>query len=268
MSIKFISVKCPECGASLSIEENRNQAFCSYCGTKILIHNENEHVLRYVDEAGVKKAENERKIIELNEIIRQEEKIEEKEKRNIGVVIILVGAVLFGVGLVKHSPYVSSDVITIWGYIEIVGLFMLIIGWSMIKKKKTGSTDIRKIEEKESFSNKYEEKRKKEEARKIKEVEDAIKEGKIKVPKDSIPFVEIIHYQTMVDILKNAGFTNIKCIPLRDLNSPLMKSKDEGMRDIYFDGEKYVPGFFKADYLAPDTPIVIAYHSYKKDHRK
>lgn len=83
MSIKFIAVKCPECGALLSIEENRNQAFCSYCGTKILIHNENEHVLRYVDEAGVQKAENERKIIELNEMIRQEEKIEAKTAKSV-----------------------------------------------------------------------------------------------------------------------------------------------------------------------------------------
>ena len=35
--IKMVSLKCPECAASLSIEENRKQCFCEYCGTKIMI---------------------------------------------------------------------------------------------------------------------------------------------------------------------------------------------------------------------------------------
>ena len=48
MAIKFTSVKCPECGAKTHIEEGRNQAFCSYCGTKILITNENEYIIRHV----------------------------------------------------------------------------------------------------------------------------------------------------------------------------------------------------------------------------
>lgn len=41
MGIKLITVKCPECGASLDIEEGRKQLFCSYCGSKILIQNDN-----------------------------------------------------------------------------------------------------------------------------------------------------------------------------------------------------------------------------------
>lgn len=34
MAIKLVSVKCPDCGQTLSIEENRTQAFCTYCGAK------------------------------------------------------------------------------------------------------------------------------------------------------------------------------------------------------------------------------------------
>ena len=64
---QLISVKCPDCGQTLSIEENRTQAFCSYCGAKILISNENEYVFRQVDEAGIKKAETDR-IIRLREM--------------------------------------------------------------------------------------------------------------------------------------------------------------------------------------------------------
>ena len=39
MPIKLVTLKCPECGALLSIEENRSNAFCTYCGAKILINN-------------------------------------------------------------------------------------------------------------------------------------------------------------------------------------------------------------------------------------
>lgn len=35
MAIKLISVKCPDCGQTLSIEENRTQAFYTYCGAKV-----------------------------------------------------------------------------------------------------------------------------------------------------------------------------------------------------------------------------------------
>lgn len=56
MAIKFISVKCPECGASLPIEEGRKQVFCSYCGTKVMVTNENEYIYRHIDEADVKKS--------------------------------------------------------------------------------------------------------------------------------------------------------------------------------------------------------------------
>ena len=54
MAVKFTSVKCPDCGAVLPIEEGRNQVFCSYCGSKIIITNENEHIYRHIDEAEIK----------------------------------------------------------------------------------------------------------------------------------------------------------------------------------------------------------------------
>lgn len=57
MAVNFISVKCPDCGASLDVEKGRKQVFCTYCGAKILINNDNEYVYRHIDEAGIKQAE-------------------------------------------------------------------------------------------------------------------------------------------------------------------------------------------------------------------
>ena len=56
MAIKLNSVKCPECGATLPIEEGRTQIFCSYCGTKVIVTNENEYLYRHIDEAEIKHA--------------------------------------------------------------------------------------------------------------------------------------------------------------------------------------------------------------------
>lgn len=39
-----ITIKCPECGAMLNIEEGRRQCFCSYCGTKIMIPDSSEQI--------------------------------------------------------------------------------------------------------------------------------------------------------------------------------------------------------------------------------
>ena len=67
MSIKLVSVKCPECGANLPIEEGRKQIFCSYCGASVIVTDENEHVYRHIDEAGIKNAETER-IVRMREL--------------------------------------------------------------------------------------------------------------------------------------------------------------------------------------------------------
>lgn len=46
---RLILMKCPQCGAMLNIEEGRNQAFCTYCGAKLYIDNNNELKLPIID---------------------------------------------------------------------------------------------------------------------------------------------------------------------------------------------------------------------------
>ena len=88
--VRLISVKCPDCGAALQFEEGRNMAFCSYCGAKILLHNENEYIYRNIDEAEVKQAENDR-IYMMKEL-----ELEEKQEKHVPVFInnkIQIGSV-------------------------------------------------------------------------------------------------------------------------------------------------------------------------------
>jgi DNA-directed RNA polymerase subunit RPC12/RpoP len=98
MAIQFISVKCPDCGAELSIDNSREFAFCSYCGAKIIVHNDNEHIYRNIDEARIKEAETER-ILRLREL-----ELEEKENNRgrkstlvaygVALAFVLVGAII------------------------------------------------------------------------------------------------------------------------------------------------------------------------------
>lgn len=62
MSINLISLKCPECGATLQVEEDRKECFCSYCGNRVIVQNDNEKTINInkhiVDETEIKKIEN------------------------------------------------------------------------------------------------------------------------------------------------------------------------------------------------------------------
>ena len=62
-----------------NIEEGREQAFCTYCGTKVLLHNENEYIYRHIDEAGVKQAETDR-IVRMKQMELAEKKRADAEK--------------------------------------------------------------------------------------------------------------------------------------------------------------------------------------------
>lgn len=117
MAIQFISVKCPYCGAELSIDNSREFAFCSYCGAKVMVHNDNEHIYRNIDEARIKEAETER-ILRLREL-----ELEEKENNRgrkltlvaygIALAFVLGGAVicifdsLGGMGGILIGAYIA-----------------------------------------------------------------------------------------------------------------------------------------------------------------
>ena len=81
MAVKFVAVKCPSCGADLPMEEGRTEMFCAYCGAKIIMTNENEHIYHNIDEAAIKKAETER-IVQLKKLEIMEKRRAAREKRH------------------------------------------------------------------------------------------------------------------------------------------------------------------------------------------
>lgn len=125
MAISFISVKCPECGATLEIEEERKQIFCSYCGTKIMIQNDNEHIYRHVDEAKVKQAEAD-KIIKLKQLEMEEKKQDAKERKiklkiKFSIILAVIGFVLYLLGEFINM-LTGNDIICWFGLLAFLGI--------------------------------------------------------------------------------------------------------------------------------------------------
>lgn len=130
MAIKFVSVKCPECGAMLDVEEGRQQLFCSYCGAKVMIQNDNEYIYRHIDEASIKQTEADA-MLRMKELeLEAKEEERSRKGRRIAYTIALVFVVI---GFISWSSlgYVSILSILIGGYIA---EFTLID--NMGKKKK------------------------------------------------------------------------------------------------------------------------------------
>ena len=104
MAVKIYSVKCPECNASLPIEEGRTQMFCSYCGSKIIVNNENEYIYRHIDEAELTQAETDRlvelKRLDMEEKQREKDEARRKNKVVLSIILGVVGVVCMGIAYI------------------------------------------------------------------------------------------------------------------------------------------------------------------------
>lgn len=133
MAIKMIKVKCPECGGTMDIGQNRDMAYCTYCGTKILIHNENEKIYRRIDEARIRETETER-LIRLKELELLEKEQEESRRRarakvKWSLVLGTIGIIVFIIGYVLGEGTGDSD--SMFYMIGFMGLFPLIAAFGM-----------------------------------------------------------------------------------------------------------------------------------------
>ena len=223
MAVKLIPVKCPECGATLNIEENRTQAFCSYCGAKVLIHNDNEFTYRHIDVADLERAETERTVkLKEMELVEKSQHNQEKTKKIVGIAALSM--LVFGVFMVAFGHIFGgsdSTRFTLPGLYSILG--GMIVGLFFMPRGNEDAID--KID------------------------------GKIKIPNSIGAYTEK-SYTAIAAILESAGFTNIKCVALNDLVVGILDRP--GIVDsITINGETIRIGMR----YPKDAAIVISYHS-------
>lgn len=210
MGIKLNSAKCPECGASLPVEEGRTYLFCSYCGTKILITNENEYVYRHIDEAGVKQAETDR-IVKLKKMELAEKNREAKEKHKslkikLSIILGIVAIITIAIGF----TFDGADGLIEVGMIAAVSLMLI---WYKELTNRDSADDY---------------------------------DGMVRVP-SGIDGYDKKNYADIEAQFRGAGFTNIQCVPLHDLRTTLLKKPNTvksiaiNGEEIFSSGKKYMP---------------------------
>ena len=245
--INLIKLQCPNCNANLEIKEDAKFCFCTYCGTKIMLSNENEHIYRIVDEARMKEAELnydlERRRIQqqsdLNSVGLEQKKLErdialaqaygeydfkEKEKevrrKSFGKKILfgfltILAFFIFGSIIAVVSEY------PIWILISLIG--GCYVAFTFIPK---------------AVNNKM-----------------YNKLGYSVFPKVRWNLKE--YPPTLLELdLESAGFYNIDMQSLHDLKSGLFHSETERIERILIDGSKAIPG----KPYPSDSPITIVYH--------
>ncbi len=128
MAIQFVSVKCPACGADLSVESGKERIFCSYCGAKVMMTNDNEYIYRTIDEASVVKAETE-KAIRLRELELEEKEYSRERKLTLTAYGIALAFALVGALLCLGEPLAGM-----WGII--IGAYIALFTYQKKKKKR------------------------------------------------------------------------------------------------------------------------------------
>lgn len=230
MAIKMIPVKCPQCGADLEAEEGRKTLFCQYCGAKVIIQNDNEHIYHTIDDAAIKQAETDRivklKRIELAEKERESAARTKLLKIKIALALGAIGGILLILGFLLGEASGDSDsglyMIAMVGFYCILGAAF--VGMSAAKKKDDDDDDFG---------------------------------DKIKVP-NTISDYERKNYTAIEAIFRSAGFVNIKCVPLNDLTTGLLK-KPGLVESITINGKEITSGGRK---FSSDASVVISYHSF------
>ena len=222
MAIKMIPVKCPQCGADLTIEEGRQSLYCQYCGAKVIVQNENEHIYHTIDDAAVKQAETDR-IVKLKQMELAEKKESAREKYKsfkikLSIILGIIAIVCIGIGF-----NVDDEAGAGFGVAGMFAGLILIYSWVLDPNKEDNDDS----------------------------------DGRVKVP-DSISDYEKKSYVAIESAFRSAGFTNVKCVPLNDLTTGLLK-KPGWVESITINGRSITSGGRK---FLPDASVVISYHSF------
>lgn len=228
MAINIVSIRCPECGATLSIEEGRTKVFCSYCGANVAVSNDNEFIYRHIDETEIKRAEA-RKELKLKELELEKARYQQylTTRQALIKVWLCSLAVVFIAILLFNFRLWRTHFGEVFQYALFGDLIVLAIGIYFIFKY---------LPERESLNA-------------------ALRYGGVKVP---LTFsYSSKNYATVESDLRGLGFMNITCINMHDVVLGILETAGN-VKSVEANGKDIAS--FRGKVLSSDVPIVITYH--------
>lgn len=239
MAVKFTSVKCPECGANLPIEEGRERVFCSYCGTPVVMTNENEKIIRHIDEAKIKRAETDR-MIQLEQLELEKRRLNQEMRdadrastlqsvlTKIWIVfVIILFCICIGLIFIQGNDDDMPGWAAAFLFLFYIGAPIAVGGGILVFKVLPEKTNQKRL----------------------------ISQGGIRFPKKLEPFDEQ-DFHHMRKVLESSGFSNIECINKHDVILGIFAKADR-VETVSVDGKEIASG---GKIYLPDTPITITYH--------
>lgn len=180
------NMKCPNCSASLTIQDdNRDFAFCEYCGSKILL-DDYRSTHRIVDEAKIKQAEID-KMIQLKKLELLEKEQNAKQSNTIMKMIFS----FFIMGGTLIAGFIVDGMMFMLLLIELPIILMIFITDSELGK-----------------SNK---------------MNNTVPNGMAMVPSNIVGYKNM-DYTMVAQLLEESGFNNIQYIPMQDTVFGIVKN--------------------------------------------
>lgn len=250
--------KCPNCGANLKADDDREFMFCEYCGARIdLVDRRTVHTEHIIDEAKIKDAEakiknaeakaknaetfsriagvftspfeaahNKRLAEEARERQLQEEARIQREKAKEAQANFAIFLVASAGNAFRYIGKHPKETLVALAIIIAIGSGASFVG-NINADLKAASTAAR------------------------------IETGEVQYPSiDSLT----VDYRDIQKALRDAGFTNIALVPVYDLR-PTEYYRENRIIELTVDG---APTPKKGDWYASNVPIVIKYHLLKE----
>lgn len=231
MAVNFISIKCPECGANLEIEQDREMMFCSYCGRKIMMVDENRYevVHRHIDDAEimrVKTKHTEKEAEQAYKLKLLEIENRKDRRRQIGWWILY--GIIFALLLSSIIGFLLGDEFILLGLFGFMGFLVMTI---VVFEAKTSENE-KQRDNKNTSS------------------------GKIRLT-DKAMHYDGEDYLKMRAIYYELGFNDVRLINAHDLTFGIF-NKPGSVYEITINRES----LSNSKWYDPDAKVRIKYHDY------
>ena len=225
-----LALHCPSCGAELSVDEGKEITYCIYCGTKILLKDQNETITRHINEADVIRAKAERELAMKELALKEEENRKKPRELLLRIVWGVASFICVVIGFVVGPSLLKGPSSSGFLLIGMVGLLSGVICIRPALNNESGNISSPRTSQKKGLK-----------------ITEAMENWRSK------PFLAVS------SVFRAGGFRNIQTVPLCDLTIKSDRNNSIVTSILINGSEEWEQG----DEFPADAVILILYHSVK-----